>query len=153
MDGRNGLRVSRPSDGCACAHGIRVAGGADGRAVGVPGSRLSGRTGQAYDPGFAHPATVADDIDALLARLAGYGWKAQGVPQTVGGGARSGTRLIFVVGPDGATVEFMQPRPPMATFDPTCEEVGSRARVASGNGWGPAASTKSLTLPYVCTGR
>ena len=62
-----------------------------------------------FDPGFAHLALVVDDIDALLARIATYGWKAQGTPQPIAGGARAGTRVIYVVGPDGATIEFMQP--------------------------------------------
>ena len=45
-----------------------------------------------FDPGFAHLALVVDDIDALLARIAAYGWKAQGTPQPIASGARAGTR-------------------------------------------------------------
>lgn len=62
-----------------------------------------------FDPGSAHLALVVDDIDALLVRIAAYGWKAQGTPQSIAGGARAGTRVIYVVGPDGAAIEFMQP--------------------------------------------
>ena len=62
-----------------------------------------------YDPGFAHLALVVDSIDAVLARIAPYGWKPQGRPQTLTGGLRAGTRVIYAVGPDGATIEFMQP--------------------------------------------
>lgn len=62
-----------------------------------------------FDPGFAHLALVVDDIDALLVRIAVYGWKAQGTPQPIASGARAGTRVIYAVGPDGATIEFMQP--------------------------------------------
>lgn len=62
-----------------------------------------------FDPGFAHLALVVDDIDALLLKIAAYGWKAQGTPQSIAGGARAGTRVIYVVAPDGATIEFMQP--------------------------------------------
>ena len=62
-----------------------------------------------FDPGFAHLALVIDDIETLLARIAVHGWKAQGTPQPIAGGARAGTRVIYVVGPDGATIEFMQP--------------------------------------------
>jgi catechol 2,3-dioxygenase-like lactoylglutathione lyase family enzyme len=62
-----------------------------------------------FDPGFAHLALVVDDIDALLVRIAAYGWKAQGIPQPIASGARAGTRVIYAVGPDGATIEFMQP--------------------------------------------
>lgn len=62
-----------------------------------------------FDPGFAHLALVVDDLDAVLSRIAAYGWKAQGVPQVIGRGERAGTRVIYAVGPDGATIEFMQP--------------------------------------------
>ena len=62
-----------------------------------------------FDPGFAHLAFVVDDIDALLMRIAVYGWKAQGIPQPISSGARAGTRGIYAVAPDGATIEFMQP--------------------------------------------
>jgi catechol 2,3-dioxygenase-like lactoylglutathione lyase family enzyme len=68
-----------------------------------------GASAKPFDPGFAHLALVVDDIDALLTRIAPYGWKAQGTPQPIAGGARAGTRVIYVVGPDGATIEFMQP--------------------------------------------
>jgi catechol 2,3-dioxygenase-like lactoylglutathione lyase family enzyme len=61
-----------------------------------------------FDPGFAHLALVVDDIDALLVRIAAYGWKAQGIPQLIASGARAGTRVIYAVGPDGTTIEFMQ---------------------------------------------
>lgn len=62
-----------------------------------------------FDPGFAHLALVVDDIAALLVRIAAYGWRAQGIPQPIASGARAGTLVIYVVGPDGATIEFMQP--------------------------------------------
>lgn len=62
-----------------------------------------------FDPGFAHLALVVDDIDAILARIGPYGWKAQGIPQPIASGVRAGTRVIYAVGPDGATIEFMQP--------------------------------------------
>lgn len=62
-----------------------------------------------FDPGFAHLALVVDDIDAVLARIAAHGWTAQGVPQAIAAGERAGTRVIYAVGPDGATIEFMQP--------------------------------------------
>lgn len=62
-----------------------------------------------FDPGFAHLAFVVDDLDALLVQIAAYGWKAQGIPQPIESGARAGTRVIYVVGPDGSTIEFMQP--------------------------------------------
>ena len=64
-----------------------------------------------FDPGFAHLALVVDDLDAVLARIADHGWKAQGIPQAIAAGARAGTRVVYAVGPDGATIEFMQPPP------------------------------------------
>jgi catechol 2,3-dioxygenase-like lactoylglutathione lyase family enzyme len=72
-----------------------------------------------FDPGFAHLALVVDNIDTLLARIVAYGWKAQGIPQPIASGARAGTRVIYVVGPDGATIEFMQPPLVTAATDPT----------------------------------
>ncbi len=72
-----------------------------------------------FDPGFAHLAFVVDDIDALLSRIAAYGWKAQGTPQPIASGARAGTQVIYAVGPDGATIEFMQPPLVIAATDPT----------------------------------
>ena len=68
-------------------------------------------TSRPYDPGFAHLALVVDDLDAVLVRIGDHGWKAQGTPQEIAGGARAGTRLVYVVGPDGSTIEFMQPPP------------------------------------------
>ncbi len=62
-----------------------------------------------FDAGFAHLALVVDDVDAVLARIAAYDWRPQGTPQTMTTGARAGTRVIYAVGPDGATIEFMQP--------------------------------------------
>ncbi|GJD33203.1 VOC family protein [Methylobacterium aerolatum] len=61
-----------------------------------------------FDPGFAHLTLVVDDSDALLVRIADYGWKAQGIPQSIASGARAGTRVIYAVGPDGATIKFKQ---------------------------------------------
>jgi catechol 2,3-dioxygenase-like lactoylglutathione lyase family enzyme len=62
-----------------------------------------------FDAGFAHLALVVDDIDAVLARIAAYDWRPKGTPQTMTTGARAGTRVIYAAGPDGATIEFMQP--------------------------------------------
>ncbi|MDP3603812.1 MAG: VOC family protein [Bosea sp. (in: a-proteobacteria)] len=65
--------------------------------------------GKPFDPGFAHLALVVDDIAAVLARIDSYGWRAQGTPQPIRSGARAGTQVIYALGPDGATIEFMQP--------------------------------------------
>ena len=62
-----------------------------------------------FDPGFAHLALVVDDVDAVLRRIASFGWKPQGAPQKIAAGARAGTTTIYAVGPDGECVEFLQP--------------------------------------------
>lgn len=62
-----------------------------------------------FDPGFAHIALIVDDLDAVLGAIQAYGWQAQGVPQEIAVGARAGTKVMYAVGPDGCTIEFMQP--------------------------------------------
>src|SRR4051794_15190743 len=64
---------------------------------------------RACDVGSAHIALLIDDIDALLLRVEQAGWLPLGKPQTVQGGSRAGLRLVYVRGPDGVTVEFLQP--------------------------------------------
>ncbi|WP_207309292.1 VOC family protein [Rhodococcoides fascians] len=66
-------------------------------------------TSRPYDPGFAHLAFEVDNIDAVLTRIADFGWTAQGTPQPIAGGAKVGTRVVYAVGPDGETIEFMEP--------------------------------------------
>jgi catechol 2,3-dioxygenase-like lactoylglutathione lyase family enzyme len=60
------------------------------------------------DVGSVHVAFYVAGIDALLARLAAAGWNALGKVQTVESGERAGLRLIYVRGPDGVTLEFLQ---------------------------------------------
>lgn len=50
-----------------------------------------------------------DDIDAALTRIAEFGWTAQGTPQPIAGGTKVGTRVMYAVGPNGETIEFMEP--------------------------------------------
>lgn len=61
------------------------------------------------DLGSVHIAFDVDDLDAALAHLEASGWTAVGDPQTIAGGARSGTRVVYIRDPDGATLELMQP--------------------------------------------
>ncbi|MBP2496146.1 hypothetical protein ABID82_004462 [Methylobacterium sp. PvP062] len=42
-----------------------------------------------FDPGFAHLALIVNDLDAVLSRIAGYGWKAQCTPQSIAAGPRA----------------------------------------------------------------
>lgn len=60
------------------------------------------------DVGSVHLAFYVENIDALLARLASVGWPTVGQVQTVESGERQGLRLIYVRGPDGITLEFLQ---------------------------------------------
>ncbi len=60
------------------------------------------------DVGSVHLAFYVSNIDALLARLASVGWPTVGEVQTVASGEREGLRLIYVRGPDGITLEFLQ---------------------------------------------
>ena len=44
-----------------------------------------------------------------LDRIKQSGWNPVGTPQTVEEGDRAGLRLAYVRGPDGVTLEFLQP--------------------------------------------
>jgi catechol 2,3-dioxygenase-like lactoylglutathione lyase family enzyme len=60
------------------------------------------------DVGSVHVAFFVEEIDALLARATTVGWHALGRVQVVDHGALQGTRLAYVRGPDGVTVEFLE---------------------------------------------
>ena len=61
------------------------------------------------DVGHVHVALLVDDLDAVLEKIAGSGWKAAGKPQTLKTGPNAGKRVVYVRDPDGTTIEFMQP--------------------------------------------
>jgi catechol 2,3-dioxygenase-like lactoylglutathione lyase family enzyme len=60
------------------------------------------------DIGSVHIGLYVDDINLALARVAVAGWMPVAQPRTVQGGERDGMRLIYVRGPDGVTIEFIQ---------------------------------------------
>lgn len=60
-----------------------------------------------FDAGAMHIALNVDNVDAALELVGKYGFRPQGVPHK----GTSGATLIYVVGPDGATIEFVQPPP------------------------------------------
>jgi len=61
------------------------------------------------DVGSVHVAFYVASIDALLARASTMGWNALGKVQTVKAGERAGLSLVYARGPDGVTLEFLQP--------------------------------------------
>jgi catechol 2,3-dioxygenase-like lactoylglutathione lyase family enzyme len=72
-----------------------------------PAGRLTYKP-RSSDVGSVHLAFYVENIDALLARIASFGWRPVGKVQTVESGERKGLRLIYVKGPDGITIEFLQ---------------------------------------------
>ncbi|MGY0572491.1 VOC family protein [Bradyrhizobium sp. RDM12] len=68
------------------------------------------------DVGSVHVAFRVENLDALLLRIAAMGWCALGKVQRVESGERTGLRLVYVRGPDGVTLEFLEhPKdPPVA---------------------------------------
>ena len=67
-----------------------------------------------YDPGTAHPGNVhvclhVDDMDEAHAHAVGCGATAVSErPIDVAAGPRAGTRLAYLRGPDGVTIELVQ---------------------------------------------
>lgn len=62
------------------------------------------------DVGSAHLTFSVADLDHVLERVEAAGWMRLGVPQT----NPNGTRVIYIRGPEGHTVEFMQIGAPKA---------------------------------------
>jgi catechol 2,3-dioxygenase-like lactoylglutathione lyase family enzyme len=60
------------------------------------------------DVGSVHVAFVVDNMDAVLHRIQQSGWHTLGETQTIDDGDRAGTKLMYVRGPDGVTVEFLE---------------------------------------------
>jgi catechol 2,3-dioxygenase-like lactoylglutathione lyase family enzyme len=71
-----------------------------------------------YDPGTAHPGNVhlcfrVDGMDEAHAHALACGAQpVTGTPIEVGAGPRAGTRLAYLRGPDGVTIELVQPPRP-----------------------------------------
>ena len=61
------------------------------------------------DVGHVHVALLVDDLDTILEKIAGSGWKAAGKPQILKTGPNAGKRVVYVRDKDGTTIEFMQP--------------------------------------------
>jgi glyoxylase I family protein len=53
---------------------------------------------------------TVENLNDILNTIAASGWRTAGNPQTLRSGPNTGKRVIYVRGPDGTTIEFMQPR-------------------------------------------
>jgi len=60
------------------------------------------------DVGSLHVALLVEDLDAVLAQIAGSGWQTAGKPQTLTRGPNAGKRVVYVRDLDGTTIEFME---------------------------------------------
>lgn len=60
------------------------------------------------DVGSVHMAFRVENLDALLMQVGAAGWDAVSRVQTVESGERTGLRLVYVRGPDGMTLEFLE---------------------------------------------
>lgn len=59
--------------------------------------------------GAAHIAFTVTDINKAISRIQKAGWAVKGSPQPIPAGPRCGTIVAYVSGPDGITIELMQP--------------------------------------------
>jgi catechol 2,3-dioxygenase-like lactoylglutathione lyase family enzyme len=74
----------------------------------APADRRQQNDRRPCDLGAAHIAFTVENLDEILDRIAAFGWKAPGKPQTLAVGPNAGKRVIYVHDPDGTTIEFMQ---------------------------------------------
>ncbi|MEH3126724.1 VOC family protein [Agrobacterium cavarae] len=73
------------------------------------GGRLGQTPRSAGAIGAAHIAITVADIRMAIARVETAGWAVKGSPQPIPAGPRSGTMVAYISGPDGITIELMQP--------------------------------------------
>ncbi len=59
-------------------------------------------------PGCAHLALNVDDLDAVYADLSAKGVCFKSAPVTIEGGPNDGGKGVYLYGPDGVTLEFLQ---------------------------------------------
>lgn len=65
--------------------------------------------GSAGAIGAAHIAVTVASVAAAVARIEAAGWRIRGSAQAIPAGPRVGTIVAYVTGPDGITIELMQP--------------------------------------------
>lgn len=73
------------------------------------GSTLGQTPRSAGAVGAAHIAFTVTDINKAILRVQKAGWAVKGSPQPIPAGPRCGTIVAYVSGPDGITIELMQP--------------------------------------------
>jgi glyoxylase I family protein len=61
------------------------------------------------DSGAAHVALNVEGIEALVAASAAYGFTAVGEIIEVDAGPNQGSKAVYLRGPDGITVEYIEP--------------------------------------------
>lgn len=61
------------------------------------------------DVGSVHVALEVKGLDALLEKIKAADWVSLSEPQGASKGRYAGWRLVFIRGPDGETVELMEP--------------------------------------------
>lgn len=72
----------------------------------VPGRRTSDL--KPSDGGFFHLAFFVDDLDAVLEKAEGFGFRPIGEAVTVPTGPRAGWRICYARDAEGATIEFAE---------------------------------------------
>jgi lactoylglutathione lyase len=61
------------------------------------------------NPGSAHIAFLVDDLPSLYDRLASQGVAFRSIPIMIDAGANRGGHSVYVLDPDGITIELFQP--------------------------------------------
>lgn len=61
------------------------------------------------NPGSAHISLLVDDLEALYNGLLSKGARFRSAPVTIDHGANKGGRAVYLLDPDGITVELFQP--------------------------------------------
>ncbi|WP_374953950.1 VOC family protein [Rathayibacter sp. AY1B1] len=59
--------------------------------------------------GTVHIALTVSDLDRVLELCAGHGWRPVGTPHRMTGGARAGTRIVYLEGALGGFLELSRP--------------------------------------------
>ena len=71
--------------------------------------RLPESAGSPAQVGVVHIALTVSDLDRVLELCAGHGWRPVGTPHRMTGGARAGTRIIYLEGAFGGFLELIAP--------------------------------------------